>query len=85
MRPEYLNTYKMLKQFFIDKNLGIYDDTPDMDKSIALCDAYIGDAGSSVISVFGVTGKPIFIFTNQIDNLPNKFFALAEANFSLLA
>ena len=83
MRPEYLNTYKMLKQFFIDKNLGIYDDTPDMDKSIALSDAYIGDAGSSVVSVFGVTGKPIFIFTNQIDNLPNREDFIANASYNI--
>lgn len=67
MRPQYLNNYRRLKQFFIDKNLGIYDDTPDMDKTVALSNVYIGDAGSSIISLFGMAGKPIFILNNEID------------------
>lgn len=72
MRKEYRPIYDSLKNYFIKTNIGIYDDTPDMEKSIALSDAYIGDAGSSVISLFGIAGKPIFILDNNIHSLPKK-------------
>lgn len=70
MRPSYRPWYDALKKRFIDGNLGIYDDTPDMTKTIALSDAYIGDSGTSVISLFGIVGKPLFIFNNWINTLP---------------
>ena len=72
MRKEYLAEYKALKQKFIDEKLGIYDDTPSIENSIVLSDAYIGDAGSSVTSLFGVVGKPMFILNNRIHRLPEK-------------
>lgn len=72
MRKEYLSEYKALKQKFIDNKLGIYDNTPSIENSIVLSDAYIGDAGSSVTSLFGVVGKPLFILNNRIHRLPEK-------------
>ena len=54
----------------VDRDLGIYDTTPDMENTIALCDAYIGDAASSVISLFGIVGKPIFILNNRLHSEP---------------
>lgn len=72
MRPSYRPWYDALKKRFIDDNLGIYDDTPDMTKTIALSDAYIGDSGTSVISLFGIVGKPLFIFNNWIHTLPQE-------------
>lgn len=72
MRPEYRQVYDALKKIFIDHNLGIYDDTPDVTDSIALSDAYIGDAGSSVTSLFGIAGKPIFILNNKIHSEPGE-------------
>lgn len=72
MRPEYRPVYDALKKYFLMSGLGIYDDTPDMVKTIALCDAYIGDAGTSVLSLFGIAGKPVFILKNEIDNLPDE-------------
>ena len=66
MRPQFRPVYDALKKIFVENNLGIYDITPDIEESIALSDAYIGDAGTSVISLFGVTGKPIFILNDQI-------------------
>lgn len=70
MRPEYHWDYEALKEFFLEKELGILDSTPDIAGSIALSDAYIGDAGTSVISLFGVAGKPVFILDNEIHNQP---------------
>lgn len=70
MRKEYKPWYDRLKKSFMDQNMGIYDDTPDITATIALSDAYIGDAGTSVTSLFGIVGKPLFIFNNQINTLP---------------
>lgn len=72
MRSEYRSVYDALKNYFMVSGIGIYDDTPDMISTIALCDAYIGDAGSSVTSLFGLVGKPVFILNNYIDNEPEE-------------
>lgn len=66
MRPEFRSAYDKLKNRFLESNFGIYDTTSDIEESIALSDAYIGDAGTSVISLFGIAGKPIFILNNEI-------------------
>lgn len=70
MRKDFLPFFLQLKQYYLDNQIGIYDDTPDIDTAIAWSDAYIGDSGTSVTSLFGVAGKPIFIFNNLINRLP---------------
>ncbi|SDM73937.1 hypothetical protein [Paenibacillus jilunlii] len=70
MRPEFKQIYSKIKRFFIENDIGIYDDTPDVANTIALCDAYIGDSGTSVVSLFGIAGKPIFILDNNINTEP---------------
>lgn len=72
MRPQYLPFYKALKEDFVKENLGILDATPDMADAIALSDAYIGDAGTSVTSLFGITGKPLFILNNRLHSEPTE-------------
>ena len=72
MRPAYRPIYDQLKKRFLDTDLGIYDDTPDITNTIAHCDAYIGDAGTSVTSLFGVAGKPMFLLGNHIHHLPEE-------------
>lgn len=72
MRAEYKPVFAALKREFIDKSIGIYDDTPSIENSIALSDVYIGDDGTSVTSLFGVVGKPLFILNNYINTLPDK-------------
>lgn len=70
MRKDLCPIYDELKQYFIENEIGIYDDTPDMTETIALCDAYIGDAGTSVTSLFGIAGKLVFILNNEIHSAP---------------
>lgn len=70
MKKEYLPEYERIKADYIDNRIGIYDDTPDMNQTIPLCDAYIGDSGSSVTSIFGMVGKPVFILNNRIQTKP---------------
>lgn len=72
MRKEYKPIYDVLKQKFILEKLGIYDTSSDMENSITMSDAYIGDSGTSVTSLFGVVGKPIFILNNKIHRLPQE-------------
>lgn len=70
MRASYKPVYEKLKQYFFESGIGIYDDTPEIETTIALCDAYVGDSGTSVTSLFGVAGKPLFILNNYIDSAP---------------
>lgn len=64
--------YDALKKEFLEEGIGIFDETSDIERTIALSDAYIGDAGTSVTSLFGVAGKPLFILNNYINTLPEK-------------
>ncbi|MCM1184774.1 MAG: hypothetical protein NC337_15510 [Roseburia sp.] len=70
MRKQYRPYYDALREEFIREKIGIYDDTPDITRAVALSDAYIGDSATSVTSLFGVAGKPLFILNNRIDTLP---------------
>lgn len=72
MRREFRPKYDELKRYFMEKNIGIYDDTPDIENTIAQCDAYIGDAATSVTALFGIAGKPLFILNNNINILPGE-------------
>lgn len=72
MRKDYKHVYEALKTWFVNADIGILDETPDIENTIALSDAYIGDAGTSVTSLFGVAGKPLYILNNRIHTLPEK-------------
>lgn len=72
MRSEYLESYRKLKQSFSEHEIGILDTLPSIETAIAHADAYVGDAGTSVTSLFGVVGKPLFILDNKIHRLPQK-------------
>ncbi len=72
MRKEYKPVYDTLKKWFIAEEIGILDETPNIEDTIALSDVYIGDAGTSVTSLFGVAGKPLFILNNYLHTLPKK-------------
>ncbi len=56
MRPEYYPVYRQLIGYFKSKQIGILDQTADLEKSIALSDVYYGDR-SSVIPLFCAIGK----------------------------
>ena len=79
MCPIYAERYRKLKEFFIEHDIGIYDDTPDVTITIVNSDFYIGDSGSSLITLFGIAGKPIFIlnnslnFDNSVENEDNEY------------
>lgn len=60
MRPELLKRYEKIVEEYKKENWGIYDDTPDLHRAIALSDAYYGDQ-SSLVELYQVTGKPIML------------------------
>lgn len=66
MKRQYRPVYDRLKKKFVDENIGILDMTPDIESTIALSDVYVGDSSTSVIGLFGVSGKPIFVLNNYI-------------------
>lgn len=60
MNPSLLNKYEELIEQFNNNNWGIYDDTPDVHRAIALSDAYYGDGGS-LLPLYWSTGKPVLV------------------------
>lgn len=66
MKPHLMEKYQELVAYFKNENIGIWDNTPDITRTIAIVDAYIGEDGSSVVNLFGVAGKPIFILENSL-------------------
>jgi hypothetical protein len=72
MRPQFKAKFEEIRDRYITEDFGIYDKTPYIEDTIALSDVYIGDGGTSVTSLFGVAGKPIFLFDNNITSKPGK-------------
>lgn len=60
MRPELLESYRNIRDKYREEAWGIYDDTADLDRAIAISDAYYGDR-SSVVQLYQQTGKPVMI------------------------
>lgn len=62
MRPQLWAAYEKLVERYRAEGWGIYDDTADMDRAIAISDAYFGDP-SSIVRLYRETGKPILMQT----------------------
>ncbi|MPM42951.1 hypothetical protein SDC9_89623 [bioreactor metagenome] len=60
MRPQLLHDYLGIIDDYKSKGFGIYDDSPDLDRAIAVADAYYGD-GSSLVALFQCAGKPVIL------------------------
>ena len=60
MTPEIRDEYRQIEQQYINEGLGIYDDTPDMDRAIVCTDVYYGDM-SSLVWLYRATEKPVMI------------------------
>lgn len=61
MRPDMWQEYQQIKKRFLSSRCGILDDTPDISKTVAVCDGYMGEESTSVTKYFGVCGKPVFV------------------------
>lgn len=60
MLPQLLSEYEQILQDYKKSGWGIYDDSADLNRSIACTDAYYGDM-SSVVWLYNATGKPVMI------------------------
>lgn len=67
MRPQLWSKYKEIVECYIKEGWGIYDDSADMDRAVALSDAYYGDA-SSVVQLYRKTGKMIMMQSIEGDS-----------------
>lgn len=75
MRPELYRKYHLIVERYKEEKWGIYDETPDLYRSIAWCDIYYGDR-SSVTMLFSATKKPVII--QEIKECPLAFENLCE-------
>lgn len=66
MRPALWEEYKKLAEEYRKEGWGIYDNTADVERAIAISDAYYGDL-SSVVQMYQKTGKPILIQNVEIE------------------
>ena len=60
MRPRLREKYYKIVEEYKEAGWGIYDDSSEVDRAIALCDAYYGDQ-SSLVQLCEEAGKPIMI------------------------
>ena len=65
MRPALLGRYRAIVDRYRAEKKGIFDDTADLERAIAITDAYYGDM-SSVVELYKSTGKPVMIQNYQI-------------------
>lgn len=59
-KPKLLDSYTAIVEKYNDEKWGIYDDTPELERAIKLCDAYYGDA-DGVAHKCETLGKPVMI------------------------
>lgn len=62
---ELCNRYQNIVENYKQEGWGIYDESPDLNRAIAISDAYYGDM-SSVVALYKVTGKPIMIQNMEV-------------------
>jgi hypothetical protein len=65
MRPALLQEYLNIVEKYRQEGWGIYDDSSDMNRAIAISDAYYGD-GSSLVALYQCTGKPVIIQKTEV-------------------
>lgn len=61
MRPQLWEQYKMIRDAYINEGWGIYDDSADMSRAVALGDGYYGDEGCSIMQLYKAIGKPVMV------------------------
>ena len=67
MRPELYEEYEKIVEDYCTEDWGIYDDSADLNRAIAISDAYYGDP-SSVVELFKKVGKPVMIQNPDAQN-----------------
>lgn len=66
MNPDILQSYLSIVEKFKEFKNGVYDESSSPHMAIALSEAYIGDGSSSMLTLFGMTGKPIYVWNHKV-------------------
>jgi hypothetical protein len=72
MRPQLRAAYNALEVLVKKGRFGVIDLTPDMAVSLAISDAYIGDGASSLVYLYALTGKPLYILNFKMPAAPSE-------------
>ncbi len=72
MLPELGRKYLAIRERFIQDGEGIYDDTESPEQAMVLADVYLGGWTSSLATMFGITGKPLFLLDQNVHCLPEQ-------------
>lgn len=67
LRPQLWEAYRKLAEWYRNEGWGIYDDTADVDRAIAVSDAYYGD-WSSLVTLCRSVGMPVMIQDVEINS-----------------
>lgn len=70
--PEALSPYQKIIEWFKIYGNGIYDDSENLERAIAVSDAYMGDEQSSVSTLYQITGKPMYCLNYNSNKLFQK-------------
>lgn len=65
MRPDLATKYKALRRQYAEEGWGILDTSADVNRAIAISDAYYGD-WSSVVNLYYYTNKPILMAQDSV-------------------
>ena len=68
MNPAVVDEYLKIVEEFRTNKYGIYDDTADMNRAVAISDAYYGSP-SSVLALYKETGKPVMIHNINVETI----------------
>ena len=79
MRPELAEEYDRIVAIYREDGWGIYDDTAEIDRAVAVSDGYYGD-GSSIAKLCQEAGKPVMI--QNVYSLPSNNYSLAMDNIA---
>ena len=60
IRPDWVEEYRRIVEKYKQMDIGIFDETPDMNRAIAQADVYYGDE-SSVMYLFQKVNKPVIL------------------------
>lgn len=80
LRPDLYEGYRAAQGAFHQMGIGVIDDTPDVERAIALTSAYLGEHASSLSYMYALTGKPVLLLNFRADYAPDD--ALARRRIS---
>lgn len=83
MRVDLAERYYKMVEWFVNEKVGILDTTPDVQVSVALADAYIGENTSSIVTLFAKVNKPRLFLTEESYYQPTLDEMRSERTFDV--